>query len=177
MGQCTEMKLSHQIKGWFLRGGENRVQYPDKNKEENQQTQPTYDEYDAESGNRTRRRVFSSPRHPCSLNRALIGYILCYRVFSRDFTAAMLVSLNKETAAMLVYPTYPLGIELYYHANVFFCFGGKTRLLITRVKILYSPPSNSREICAQEYCNRCRNKIRELKSSFCAMISYCFSMH
>ena len=37
----------------------------------------------------------------------------------------MLVSLNKETAAMLVSPTNPPGIELCYHANVFFCFGGK----------------------------------------------------
>ena len=52
-------------------------------------------------------------------------------VFSRDVTAAPLVSLNKGMATMLVSPTNPLGIELYYHANVFFCFGGKTRLLIT----------------------------------------------
>ena len=44
-----------------------------------------------------------------------------YRVFSRDVTGA----------AMLVSPTNPLGIELYYHANVLLCFGGKTRLLIT----------------------------------------------
>ena len=45
------------------------------------------------------------------------------RVFSRDVTAAMLVSLNKGTAAMLVSPTNPLGIELYFYA-VFplFCF-------------------------------------------------------
>ena len=56
--------------------------------------------------------------------------IVC-RVFSRDVTAAMLVSLNKGTAAMLVSATNPLGIELFCHANVFFCFGGKTRLLIT----------------------------------------------
>ena len=41
-------------------------------------------------------------------------------VFSRDVTAAM-----------LLYPTNPLGIELYYQANVFFCFVGKTRLLTT----------------------------------------------
>ena len=54
-----------------------------------------------------------------------------YRVFSRDVTAAMLVSLNKGTAAMLVSPTNPPGIELYYHANLFFCFGGKTSLPIT----------------------------------------------
>ena len=56
---------------------------------------------------------------------------VAYRVFSRDVTAAMLVSLNKETAAMLVSPTKPPGIELYYHANLFFCFGGKTSLPIT----------------------------------------------
>ena len=48
-----------------------------------------------------------------------------HRVLSRDVTAAM-----------LVYPTNPPGIEFYYHANIFFCFGGKTRLLITRVKTL-----------------------------------------
>ena len=32
-----------------------------------------------------------------------------YRVFSRDVTAAVLVSLNKGTAAMFVSPTNPLG--------------------------------------------------------------------
>ena len=60
-----------------------------------------------------------------------------HRVFSCDITAAMLVSLNKETVAMLVSPSNPPGIGLLYHANVFFYFGGKTRLLITRVKTLY----------------------------------------
>ena len=46
---------------------------------------------------------------------------------SHDVTAAMLVSLNKGTAAMLVFLTDPPGIpELYYHANVFFCFGENT---------------------------------------------------
>ena len=39
---------------------------------------------------------------------------------SHDVTAAMLVSQNKETAAMLVSRSNPPGIELY--ANVFFCF-------------------------------------------------------
>ena len=37
----------------------------------------------------------------------------CNRVFSRDVKAAMLVSLNKGTTVMLVYPTNPTGIELY----------------------------------------------------------------
>ena len=38
---------------------------------------------------------------------------------------------------MLVLQTNPPGIELCYHANVFFCFGGKTWLLITRVQTLH----------------------------------------
>ena len=42
------------------------------------------------------------------------------RVLSRDVTAAMLVSLNKGTAAMLVFPTNPLGIKLYSYADGFF---------------------------------------------------------
>ena len=46
-----------------------------------------------------------------------------YRVFSRDVTVAMLVSLNKGIVAMLVSPANPLGIELYSYANIFFCFG------------------------------------------------------
>ena len=39
------------------------------------------------------------------------------RVYSRDVTGAMLVSSNN-----------PPGIELYYHANVFFCFGRKNKV-------------------------------------------------
>ena len=52
----------------------------------------------------------------------VITKLVYYRVFSRDVTAAMLVSLNKGTAAMLVSPTNPPGIELYSYANVFFSF-------------------------------------------------------
>ena len=48
---------------------------------------------------------------------------VCYRVFSRDVTGAMLVSLNKGTVALLVSPTNPPGIEFYSYAKVFFCFG------------------------------------------------------
>ena len=54
-----------------------------------------------------------------------------HRAFSRDVTAAMLVSLNKTTAAMLLSPINPPGIELYSYANVFFCFGWKTCSLVT----------------------------------------------
>ena len=40
-------------------------------------------------------------------------------------TAAMLVSLNKETAAMLVSPTNPPGIEPSSYANASFVLVGK----------------------------------------------------
>ena len=70
--------------------------------------------------------------------RALITWVETDNsVFSRDVTAAVVMSLNKGTAAMLVSPTYPAGIELYSYANVFFFFGWKTCSLITWVKTLY----------------------------------------
>ena len=43
-------------------------------------------------------------------------------VFSHDVTTAMLVSQDKEMAVRLVAQTKPLGIELYFYANTFFCF-------------------------------------------------------
>ena len=43
------------------------------------------------------------------------------KVFSHDLTAAIFVSQNNETAAMLVSQTSPLGVELFSHANTFFC--------------------------------------------------------
>ena len=42
-------------------------------------------------------------------------------MFSRDVTAAILVSQNDETAAMLVSETSPVGVELLYYVNAFFC--------------------------------------------------------
>ena len=44
-----------------------------------------------------------------------------YRVFSHDFTVATLVSQNNEMAAMLVYQTNPVGVELFSYTNFFFC--------------------------------------------------------
>ena len=35
--------------------------------------------------------------------------------------AAILVSQNNETAAMLVFQTNPLGVELFSYANALFC--------------------------------------------------------
>ena len=43
------------------------------------------------------------------------------RVFSHDVTAAILVSQNNKTATMLVSETSPVGVELLYYANAFFC--------------------------------------------------------
>ena len=46
----------------------------------------------------------------------------CYRSFSHDVTAAMLVYENKGMAAILVHKTNPQGIELYFYVNDFYCF-------------------------------------------------------
>ena len=42
-------------------------------------------------------------------------------VFSHDVTAAILLSQNIETAAMLVSQTNPVGVELFSYVNAFFC--------------------------------------------------------
>ena len=44
---------------------------------------------------------------------------LSYGAFSNDVIAAILVFQNKETEAMLMYQTKPLGIELHFYANFF----------------------------------------------------------
>ena len=41
----------------------------------------------------------------------------CYGVFSHDVTTAIMVSQNNETAAMLVFQTSPVGVELLSYAN------------------------------------------------------------
>ena len=53
------------------------------------------------------------------------------RVFSHDVKAAILVSQNNETAAMLVSQTSPVGVELFSYANAFFCCNKFTQMLIT----------------------------------------------
>ena len=42
------------------------------------------------------------------------------RVFSHDVTAAILVPQNNKTAAMLVFQTNPVGVELFSYAHAFF---------------------------------------------------------
>ena len=58
------------------------------------------------------------------------------RAFSHDITAAMLVYQNKGTATILVYQANPLGIELFFSANTFFCFIKPIWQLVTWVKTL-----------------------------------------
>jgi len=41
--------------------------------------------------------------------------------YARDVMAAILVFQNNETAAMLVYQTNPVGVELFSCVNTFFC--------------------------------------------------------
>ena len=46
-------------------------------------------------------------------------------------TAAMLVFQRKGMAAMMVYQTNPLGIDLYFYSNTLFCFSNPIWLLVT----------------------------------------------
>ena len=63
-------------------------------------------------------------------------------MFPRDVPVAMLVFLNNGTAAMLVYPANPPGIELYYHANILFLFWWKYKVTDHMSKnTLYFPPT------------------------------------
>ena len=54
-----------------------------------------------------------------------------YGVFSHDVKAAILVSQNNETAAMLVSQTSPVGVELFSYANAFFCSNKFAYMLAT----------------------------------------------
>ena len=45
-------------------------------------------------------------------NREIVIHMI-NRVFSHDVTAAILISQNNETAAMLVFQTNPQGVELF----------------------------------------------------------------
>ena len=61
-----------------------------------------------------------------------------YRVFSPDVTAAILMSQNDETAAMMVSQTSPVGVEFISYANAFFCFNKFACMLATCPKTLYN---------------------------------------
>ena len=55
--------------------------------------------------------------------------------------AAILVSQNNETAAMLVIQTNPLGVEVFSYANTLFCSNEYAQMLATWVKTLYTTVS------------------------------------
>ena len=63
------------------------------------------------------------PRHlvTLSLNRA----------FSHDVTVAILVFQNNKTAAMLVFLTNPVGVDLFSYVNAFFCVNKFAQMLVT----------------------------------------------
>ena len=44
------------------------------------------------------------------------------RAFSHDVTADILVLKNNQTAAMLVFQTNPVGVDLFSYVNTLFCF-------------------------------------------------------
>ena len=56
-----------------------------------------------------------------------------YRAFSYNVTAAIstLVFQNKEMAGILVYQSNPPGNELYFYANILFCFSEAIWPLVT----------------------------------------------
>ena len=58
----------------------------------------------------------------------MISNPVLYRVFSRDVTTAVLVSLNKGATAMLVSPINPPRIELYCLCKRFLLFWWKNML-------------------------------------------------
>ena len=140
---------ANQIKCWFLTRGENRE--PATNS-----THLWRRVWESNPGHIGRKRVLSPLRSPCSflmkdgaylsfINQLLIKHHInvpgsrTYSWFSHDVTVAMLEPLNKETAAMLEPRPNPPGIQLYYYANVFFCFRWKTWMLITWVKTNNKP--------------------------------------
>ena len=56
---------------------------------------------------------------------------LFYIAISRDVTAAILVFQDKETAAILVYQTSPLGVKLYFYGKILFCLSKPKWRLVT----------------------------------------------
>ena len=69
--------------------------------------------------------------------RPFWGWLGRYRVFSHDVTAAILMSQNNETAAMLVSQPYPVGVGLFSYATTFFCPNKFAWMMATWVKTLY----------------------------------------
>ena len=59
--------------------------------------------------------------HKSSSKICILVHAAKCRVFSHDVTAAILVSQNNETAAVLASQTSPVGVEHFAYVNAFFC--------------------------------------------------------
>ena len=57
-------------------------------------------------------------------------------MFSHDVTAAILVFENNETAAMLLFQIFPVGVEFFSHVKAVFCPNKFAKMLATWVKTL-----------------------------------------
>ena len=57
-------------------------------------------------------------------------------MFSHDVTAAILVFENNETAAMLLFQIFPVGVEFFSHVKALFCPNKFAKMLATWVKTL-----------------------------------------
>jgi len=51
-----------------------------------------------------------------------VGLLGHYGAYAPDVMAAILLFQNIETAAMLVYQTNPVGVQLFSYVNTSFCF-------------------------------------------------------
>ena len=57
-------------------------------------------------------------------------------MFSHDVTTAILVFENNETAAMLLFQIFPVGVEFFSHVKALFCPNKFAKMLATWVKTL-----------------------------------------
>ena len=59
-----------------------------------------------------------------------------YEAHAHDVLAAILVFQNNETAAMLLYQTNPVGVQLFSYVNTFFCHVGEPNQSV-RVQLFF----------------------------------------
>ena len=74
-----------------------------------------------------------------------------YGAFSHDVMVAILVFQNNKTAAMLVFQTSPVGVELFSYVNAFCCSHQFAQMLATKVKTLYKTFSSVQQILRTLY--------------------------
>ena len=62
--------------------------------------------------------------HPQPLEKNCLYAVIQYKAHANDIMAAILMFQNNETAAMLVYQTNPVRVQLFSYVNAFFCHVG-----------------------------------------------------